>query len=362
MMNVVKVPIGNGQFIEVVSSKEDASAVPDVTKDAGPDEMKLLEDAKKPVSDKNAEYDAADNVDKPDDVEKANENTFFGVILKHRSIEAFAKTKTSFASAADFFKSNEIKQAIAAARQWAEKKKLSFASSGDFPEKSRKLGFSPKVVDGALLSYLEEKNKLYIDIVFKDAKGKIKQKNFAAVKIGGGQKSSSADSASPTRVRKPAAKSKVNRILKGKESDDPVDEAFKEADPEPVAAPAVEPAETDDAPPPATTPAPAPEAPPAEDGAPLPEVGDITEEEIEEESKSTESFIGAVTKILQSREEADAAASEIDDAAIDDVVGDGEGDTIEEGTGEAEGADGAGEAEELSEEEKAVEAFIQSMM
>jgi pyruvate/2-oxoacid:ferredoxin oxidoreductase beta subunit len=88
-----EVRLGNS---DVFVSFESETAVPDTTTDAGPDQIKLHEDAQKPEKDPSAEYDAAEHVDTPEDVERANESTFYGIILKHRSTEAFAKAKVSF--------------------------------------------------------------------------------------------------------------------------------------------------------------------------------------------------------------------------------------------------------------------------
>ena len=95
-MNVKKISVENGPagkpILKVTDSKnrihtfesgDAAAAVPDTTKDSGPDVMQIQEDAQKPHDAANAEYDAAaKNPDTPQAVEKANEswfNTLFGL-------------------------------------------------------------------------------------------------------------------------------------------------------------------------------------------------------------------------------------------------------------------------------------------
>ncbi len=95
-MNVKKISVENGPagkpILKVTDSKnrihtfesgDAAAAVPDTTKDSGPDVMQMQEDAQKPHDAANAEYDAAaKNPDTPQAVEKANEswfNTLFGL-------------------------------------------------------------------------------------------------------------------------------------------------------------------------------------------------------------------------------------------------------------------------------------------
>lgn len=324
-----RIDLGGGFIISVESD----GPVPDTTTDAGPDTIELHENAQKPETDPGAEYDAAEHVDVPEDVEKANESTFFGIILKHRSKEAFAKTKGVFPNAEAFFKSNECKQAIGAAKQWAEKHKMSFAGSGDCGD-TKKVGFSTKTIAGATLAYLSKKNRLIVDILFKNAKGKVVTKKFASVKIET-EKATTSESApaSPTHTvsRKPSVKSVLT-----KEADDPVDNAFAET--------------TDD--PPA-------ESPPAE--SPAESEPQISDDEIDVEAEGTESYIAAIGNVLRSREEADAAVSNIDDSEITEVVGDKEGDSVEEAAdvppAEPPPAPDLGED---SEEMKAIESFLNS--
>jgi hypothetical protein len=345
-------------FNGVKISIESDAVVPDTTKDAGPDTIKLHEDAQKEGTEPSAEYDASEHVDVPEDVEKANESTFFGIILKRRSSEAFAKTKGVFPSADAFFKSNECKQAIAIAKQWIEKHGGGPASQGDLPDGAKKAGFTTKSIGGILLTYSVKKNKLYADVVYKNKSGKACTKSFASVKIGGASaESAPAAAAKPKKAAataKPKAASKVDKVLLGKEDDDPVDTAFQ---------PEAEPVEA-----PAPVPEPAVETPPAEPAEPVAppvvEETDVTPEEIEAET-GAESFIGAVSKILKSREEADAAVSDIEDSEIDEVVGDGEGDdvsTIPEPSTDVstEPAAPPEPAEPEDEESKAIEAFLAS--
>lgn len=89
-MKVKKISVENGPagkpILKVTDSKNrihtfesgDAiAAVPDTTKDSGPDVMQMQEDAQKPHDAANAEYDAAaKNPDTPQAVEKANESWF----------------------------------------------------------------------------------------------------------------------------------------------------------------------------------------------------------------------------------------------------------------------------------------------
>jgi hypothetical protein len=315
-----------------ISIESEGVQVPDTTTDAGPDTIELHEDAQKAAGDEGAEYDAAEEVDVPEDVEKANESTFFGIILKHRTEEAFAKTKGVFASADAFFKSNECKQAIAAYKQWLEKHaKLSSVSSGEFPDNFKKLGFSSKSINGVVLIYLAEKSKLYVDVLFKNAKGKVKSKKFAVVKIGDSKKDASTDSTPPNAK---SDFSRVNEILLSFESDDPVNQAFdtsETSDTEPTITPVdAEPAVSDD----------------------------ISPDEIEAET-GAESFLGAISNIVRSREDADTAVSEINDEEIDEVVGDGEGDdinSISETTPATEPDETTSDPED--EESKALEAFL----
>ena len=89
-MNVKKISVENGPAgkpilkvtdsnnrIHTFESGDAAAAVPDTTKDSGPDVMQMQEDAQKPHDAANAEYDAAaKNPDTPQAVEKANESWF----------------------------------------------------------------------------------------------------------------------------------------------------------------------------------------------------------------------------------------------------------------------------------------------
>jgi hypothetical protein len=88
-MKVKKISVENGPagkpILKVTDSKnrihtfesDAAAAVPDTTKDSGPDVMQMQEDAQKPHDAANAEYDAAaKNPDTPQAVEKANESWF----------------------------------------------------------------------------------------------------------------------------------------------------------------------------------------------------------------------------------------------------------------------------------------------
>ena len=111
-MNVKKISVENGPagkpILKVTDSKnrihtfesgDAVAAVPDTTKDSGPDVMQMQEDAQKPHDAANAEYDAAaKNPDTPQAVEKANEswfNVLFG--LEDGSKEPETNTEPSAA-------------------------------------------------------------------------------------------------------------------------------------------------------------------------------------------------------------------------------------------------------------------------
>jgi hypothetical protein len=333
-MDKSAIDLGNGLKI----SFESDGVVPDTTAEAGPDRIKLQEDAQKPPTDPGAEYDASEEVDVPEDIEKANESTFFGIILKNRSLEAFAKTKGVFPNAEGFFKSNECKQGIAAAKSWAEKHKMAFAASGDLPEKLKARGFAAKALAGVTLAYHLAKNKLHVDILFKNAKGSVTAKGFATVKIGAGKAEKGSES-----VEQDAFAAMKNFLSK---EDDPVDTAF--TDP---------PAETPAAPAEAPVVEPAAETAPEE---PVEAAPDATPEEIETEAEATESYIAAVSRIIRSKEEADAAVSEIPDEQINEVVGDGEGDSLDDiPEAPAAPAPEGGETEPaVDEEDKALESWL----
>jgi hypothetical protein len=109
--------------------------------------------------------------------------------------------------------------------------------------------------------------------------------------------------------------------------------------------------------------------PPAEPAEPAADESDITAEEIQEETeKGAESFIEAVSRIYRSREEADAAVSNISDNEIDEVVGDSEGSDVEAeitaepapNTTDAPAETETPAATDADEEAKAVEAYLNS--
>jgi hypothetical protein len=329
--------LGNG----LKFSFESDGVVPDTTADAGPDRLELQDKAQKPPTDPGAEYNASEEVDVPEDIEKANESTFFGIILKNRSMEAFAKTKGVFPNAEGFFRSNECKQAIAAAKSWAEKHKMSFAASGDLPEKLKARGFAAKSIAGVTLAYHLAKNKLHVDVLFKNTKGSVTAKGFATVKIGAAKAEKGSESVDQDNF------SAIKQFLSTE--NDPVDNAFTDPPAEtpaaPVEAPAVEPAAD------TTTEEPVEAAP------------DVTPEEIETEAEGTESYIAAVSHILRSKEEADAAVSEIPDEQINEVVGDEEGDSLDEiPEAPAAPAPEGGETEPtVDDEEKALESWLAAL-
>jgi hypothetical protein len=350
-----KFDLGNG-IIFSTESDTPPTSIPDVTQDAGPNKIKLQEDVQKPETSPDAEYDASEHVDVPEDVEKANENTFFGVILKRRSSEAFAKTKGSFSNAESFFKSNECKQAIAVAKSWAEKHKLSPAAASDFPEKAKKTGFTSKTMNGCTLGYHVLKGRCIVDIYFKNAKGSVTTKRFGTFKIGEGKPTASSDSANPTKGSVPAKVSEIDKLLLAAEADDPIDNAFvDDAATPPAEAPAADAAA-------APPPAPEGETPPAPEA--IPGDSDVTPEEIDDEiATGAESYLAALANIRHSREEADAAVAGIKDDEINEVVGDDEGNPIEEipETAEAPAAEGAVPETEEQKAEKAIESYIASL-
>lgn len=90
----------NGKTFSIES--EDAAGVPDVTEDAGPNLMTLTEDAQKPASDKEAEFDSnvpatqaqTEEDDKTESVEeKAAEAYGIAALLKKTDPKVLAKVK-----------------------------------------------------------------------------------------------------------------------------------------------------------------------------------------------------------------------------------------------------------------------------
>ena len=83
MAKTIKITSGN----KVISIESDDAGVPDVTQDAGPDLMKLQNDAMAAPNEENAEFNAAqpdsqvESEDKPQEVEKANEALVLGKLL-----------------------------------------------------------------------------------------------------------------------------------------------------------------------------------------------------------------------------------------------------------------------------------------
>ena len=83
MAKTIKIASGK----QVISIESDDAGVPDVTQDAGPDLMKLQNDAMAAPNEENAEFNAAqpdsqvESEDKPQEVEKANEALVLGKLL-----------------------------------------------------------------------------------------------------------------------------------------------------------------------------------------------------------------------------------------------------------------------------------------
>ena len=92
----------NGKTFSIES--EDAAGVPDVTQNAGPDIMKLADDAQKPASDDESEFDSnaapavqtkAEADDKTESVEeKASEAYGIAALLKKTNPKVLAKVKS----------------------------------------------------------------------------------------------------------------------------------------------------------------------------------------------------------------------------------------------------------------------------
>jgi hypothetical protein len=343
MTVVSNVDIGNG----IIMSVESDAAVPGTAEEAGPDRIKLQEDARKPESDPGAEYDASGHLDVPEDIEKANESTFFGVILRHRSSEAFAKTKGVFPSVDAFFKSGECRQAAAVAKQWIEKHGGAAASAESLLANLKNAGFSLRKAGGLDLGYSVRGNRLFVDVLYKNSGGRMASKSLAVAGIGTSAESRAAGPAA-TAKPKPSVRVKVLGIEEG----DPVGSAFEEKEEDEAKSGGG--TGTDDdkggAEPPASG---------GEEGG----KDEVAPEEIEEEAKTSESYLAAVSRILKSREEAEAAVSQINDDAIDEVIGDGEGEVVEEIPAPAAPAEppAGGAAEPVTDEEKALEAWLSTL-
>lgn len=142
-----RIILPNGYAISCES--EDAAGVPDITQNAGENVMEAHEDAQKPVTDENAEYDAAHEADAGKEIENVqdvasqessfagamaimNENTFYGLTQYRRAQEGFG-IKDSFSglkykTEAEMWKDPKVLEAINTAKGWAEKKGYSLAT------------------------------------------------------------------------------------------------------------------------------------------------------------------------------------------------------------------------------------------
>lgn len=141
-----RIILPNGYSISCES--EDAAGVPDITKNAGENVMKAEEEAQKPVTDENAEYDAAHEADAGKEIEDVqevasqesfagamaimNENTFYGLTQYRRAQEGFG-IKDSFSglkynTEAEMWKDPKVLEAINTAKEWANKKGYSLAT------------------------------------------------------------------------------------------------------------------------------------------------------------------------------------------------------------------------------------------
>lgn len=141
-----RIILPNGYSISCES--EDAAGVPDITQNAGENVMKAEEEAQKPVTDENAEYDAAHEADAGKEIEDVqevasqesfagamaimNENTFYGLTQYRRAQEGFG-IKDSFSglkynTEAEMWKDPKVLEAINTAKEWANKKGYSLAT------------------------------------------------------------------------------------------------------------------------------------------------------------------------------------------------------------------------------------------
>ena len=145
----------------------DAAGVPDITQNAGENVLQAEADAQKPVTQEGAEYDAAAEADKGKEIEnvqqvasqesenavvaelaRENGNTFYGMHImnaaKKSGEAAFGITKAfenmKFASVKDAVNSQEVKNAIAVAKKWADKKNYHLSSTKEVNENRTTLG------------------------------------------------------------------------------------------------------------------------------------------------------------------------------------------------------------------------------
>ena len=144
---------------KVISIESDDAGVPDVTKDAGPDLLKLQNDAMAAPNEENAEFNAAqpdsqvESEDKPQEAETANEayviakdndDTFYGLVMAVRANEGFgisdAFSGLKFKTKDEMFKDPKVNAAINTAKEWAAKKGYEMASVKEVQENKQTLG------------------------------------------------------------------------------------------------------------------------------------------------------------------------------------------------------------------------------
>lgn len=177
-MSKTNIKLPNGFSLSLES--EDAAGVPDVTQNAGVNELEEQEAVQKPVDDPESEYDAANNVDEGKEVEqveeiaKANESTFYGLnVLKRlrKGEEGFSATKAfKFLKFKDFSAvkaSPEFKAAVKEAKEWAAKKGYKFATKQEVQENKQTWGTTlfSGAAKTANWTNQSAKNKKVIDLI-----------------------------------------------------------------------------------------------------------------------------------------------------------------------------------------------------
>ena len=144
----------------------DAAGVPDITQNAGENALQAEADAQKPVTQEGAEYDAAAEADKGKEIEnvqqvasqesentvvaelaRENGSTFYGMHIMNaakKSGEAFGITKAfkkmTFASVKEAVNSQEVKDALEAAKAWATKKGYTLSTVDEINKNKMTLG------------------------------------------------------------------------------------------------------------------------------------------------------------------------------------------------------------------------------
>ena len=144
----------------------DAAGVPDITQNAGENALQAEADAQKSVTQEGAEYDAAAEADKGKEIEnvqqvasqesenavvaelaRENGSTFYGMHIMNaakKSGEAFGITKAfkkmTFASVKEAVNSQEVKDALEAAKAWATKKGYTLSTVDEINKNKMTLG------------------------------------------------------------------------------------------------------------------------------------------------------------------------------------------------------------------------------